>query len=175
MSSITRASNAAVDTRPTLRPKALRVPRISFSSADAARLQRLAIGQQQPELLALGRLHMDRGEPADAHRLRDRTCVIAVGLDRHDCGRTLHTPGFDADRREAGGLQPLAQPGRQRPGFQAKTLDRNLGRLQPSCNRLRFSIRLALSKDDASIIDNADGSLVERYIQAHEVGHGSLR
>src|SRR3954469_1416721 len=32
VSSSTRASNAAVDTGPTLRPKALRVPRISFSS-----------------------------------------------------------------------------------------------------------------------------------------------
>ena len=118
---------------------------------------------------------MNRREPADPHRLRNGTCVIAVGLDRHDRGRTLHPPGFDAGRRQAGGPQALAQPRRQRPGFQAKTFDRNLGRLQPSYDRLRFSICLALSKDDAGIIDNADGSLVERYIQAHEVRHGILQ
>src|SRR3954451_14964 len=118
---------------------------------------------------------MNRGEPADAHRLRNGTSVIAIGLDGHDCGRTLHTPGFNASRREAGGSQSLAQPGRQRPSFQAKPFNRNLGRLQPSCDRLWFSIRLALSKDDASIIDNADGSLVERYIQAYDVGHEFLR
>src|SRR4051794_37565449 len=118
---------------------------------------------------------MNRGEPAHPHRLRNGTCVTAVSLDGHDRGRALHTPGLDADRRQVGGLQTLAEPGRQRSGFQAKTFDRNLGCLQPSYNRLRFSIRFAFSKDDAGIIDNADGSLVERYIKTHEVRHGSLR
>jgi hypothetical protein len=118
---------------------------------------------------------MDRGKPADPHRLRNGTRVVAVGFDRHDRGRALHAPGFNTNRREAGSLQTCVEPRRQRPGFQAKTFNRNSDRLQPSSDRLRFSIRLALSKDDAGIIDNADGGLVERYIQTREVGHESLR
>src|SRR5580704_11177588 len=117
---------------------------------DAARLQGFAIGQQQPQFLALGRLNMDRGVPADAYRLRNRPRVVAVGLDGHYRGRALHAPGFDVYRRQTGGLQPLAQPGRQGPGFQAQAFDRNCERAQPSCDRLRLSFYLAFLQNAAS-------------------------
>jgi hypothetical protein len=68
---------------------------------DSACLQGFAIREQQPQLLAFSRLHVDRSEPADPHGLGDRACVVAIGLDRHNRGRALHAPRLDAYRGHA--------------------------------------------------------------------------
>jgi hypothetical protein len=71
-------------------------------------LQELAPDQQGAHLL--GRLAMDRPEPAHAQQLGDAAGVLAVGLHDHRRQRRLDVPGLQQHRFQTRLAQPGLQP-----------------------------------------------------------------
>jgi hypothetical protein len=142
---------------PSFSPKALSVPRSSFSRS----WQDLAVAQQHAQLLAGQRLDVDRAVPAGAHDLRDRLGVLAVALDRHRPGHRSQPTRLDADRGPAALLEPGIEPARERPGFQAEPSDADPGLAQPGIDRFDLARDLRLANRAARLVQDGDRRLFQ--------------
>jgi len=101
-------------------------------------------------------------------------CVVAIGLDRHSGGGAFHPPGLDADRWQPHGTQSRVQPWRQWAGLEPEAGDHQSGGREPSDQIGRIRRRLTFDDDGPILVDDTDGRLLKRDIQAGEMLHGIL-
>jgi hypothetical protein len=109
ISSSTRAAKRPLAFLADLQPEAAQNAADAELDIAQLALQELAPDQQGAHLLGIGRLAMDRPEPAHAQQLGDAAGILAVGLHDHRRQRRLDVPGLQQHRFQT----RLAQPGMQ--------------------------------------------------------------
>ena len=142
---------------------------------DTACQERLPVRQQQAEFLALGSLDVDRSEPPHAHCLRDSARIVSVGLYRHRRRCTLHSACLDANRWQAGSVEPIGKPGRKRSSLQSNSLVGHADRLQPGGDSFGIGNGFTFAQNRAGIVNDTHGCITKRHVEANEVFHRILQ
>jgi hypothetical protein len=112
--------------------------------------------------------------PADtihAEQLGDPAGIAPVSLDRHGRQRCLDVPRLQQHGCQAGLVQPVVQPLRQRTRLQADPRDRQVEAAYERHQRLRLARNLGLPDDLASHIEHAQAAQLQRHVDANVVLH----
>src|SRR5215831_15265570 len=171
----TRAGNWLRKPLGSTRPNVFRMPRTQFLQRRNLRHDLGACYQQCTHGLAVEALHRHLAVPADAHDLRQTEGVVGVGLVDLQRQRRLGVARIHADHGEASLFQPVEQPVRQLPAFEADP--NRMGRVlrHGRYDGFRRRIDLAAPHDLVGIVDDADRRLLQGHIEADilvTLGHG---
>jgi hypothetical protein len=117
--------------------------------------QRLAAGQQCPDVVALKAFHIYLAVPAGAQDLGNAAGVVLVRLVAHGAERRLHMTRLHNHCPEAGIAQTIGQPLCQRTGFKSDSSDLRTETAQAGNNLINFRGQASLKLYLAIAIDNA--------------------
>jgi hypothetical protein len=117
---------------------------------------------------------MDLAKPADAHHVRDATCVVSICLFALGRQCLLHVNGLDHDGRQTDPAQLGEQLRRKRLRLETDAVEAIRVAIESGADRRWLRLRLAFFDDLAIVVDDANARFIHRHVQTGIELHGDL-